>query len=172
MRRLAFIAALFIGIGFAPLAMAQNEPYVPALADIMSAAQWGHIKLWFAGKLQNWELARYELRQITPIVARKNLPTPDRAEIGRLPADSGSDPKSALWVSCGLLRRRLSGRGLGLRRLRLRLGRRLLGGLLIAAAASIGRQTNKRDGRRRRHHHQFPHIVISFAGLLPTLKLG
>lgn len=65
MRRLAFIAAFFIGIGFAPLAMAQNEPYVPALADIMSAAQWRHIKLWFAGKLQNWELARYELRQIT-----------------------------------------------------------------------------------------------------------
>jgi hypothetical protein len=37
---------------------------VPTLADIMSAAQWRHIKLWFAGKHQNWELASYELLQI------------------------------------------------------------------------------------------------------------
>jgi hypothetical protein len=42
----------------------QSEPYVPALADIMSAAQWRHIKLWFAGRQQNWELASYELLQI------------------------------------------------------------------------------------------------------------
>ena len=64
MRRLASISALFIGIVCAPLAMAQNEAYVPALADIMTAVQWRHIKLWFAGKLQNWDLANYELRQI------------------------------------------------------------------------------------------------------------
>jgi hypothetical protein len=63
MRRLAAVGALFIGIVCAPLAMAQNE-YVPALADIMTAVQWRHIKLWFAGKRQNWELANYELRQI------------------------------------------------------------------------------------------------------------
>ena len=30
----------------------------------MSAAQWRHIKLWFAGRQQNWELASYELLQI------------------------------------------------------------------------------------------------------------
>ncbi len=64
MRRLVSIAALFLSIGFAPLALAQSDPYVPALGDIMSAAQWRHIKLWFAGKHQNWELASYELLQI------------------------------------------------------------------------------------------------------------
>lgn len=30
----------------------------------MSATQFRHIKLWFAGKLQNWELAAYEVEQI------------------------------------------------------------------------------------------------------------
>jgi hypothetical protein len=30
----------------------------------MEAAQLRHIKLWFAGKAQNWELAAYELRLI------------------------------------------------------------------------------------------------------------
>lgn len=64
MRRLVSIAVLFLSIGFAPFALAQSDPYVPALADIMSAAQWRHIKLWFAGKHRNWELARYELQQI------------------------------------------------------------------------------------------------------------
>jgi hypothetical protein len=64
MRRLASIAALFLGIGLASIATAQGEAYVPALADIMSAVQWRHIKLWFAGKRQNWDLASYELRQI------------------------------------------------------------------------------------------------------------
>ena len=64
MRRLVSTAALFLSIGFAPLALAQTDPYVPTLGDIMSAAQWRHIKLWFAGKHQNWELASYELLQI------------------------------------------------------------------------------------------------------------
>ena len=66
MRRLVSIAALILsfGLGFASLAMAQSEIYVPALAEIMSTAQWRHIKLWFAGKHANWELASYELRQV------------------------------------------------------------------------------------------------------------
>jgi hypothetical protein len=51
--------------------MAQNgsnlppsESYVPRLGDIMNAAQSRHVKLWFAGKSANWELAAYELRQL------------------------------------------------------------------------------------------------------------
>jgi hypothetical protein len=64
MRRLVSIAALFLSFGLAPFALAQTDPYVPALPDIMSEAQWRHIKLWFAGKHQNWELASYELLQI------------------------------------------------------------------------------------------------------------
>ena len=30
----------------------------------MLAKQWRHIKLWFAGKQQNWNLAAYELAQL------------------------------------------------------------------------------------------------------------
>jgi hypothetical protein len=40
------------------------KPGNPRLADIMEAAQARHIKLWFAGKARNWELAAYETRQI------------------------------------------------------------------------------------------------------------
>jgi hypothetical protein len=64
MRRLAAISILLAAIFWAPLAVAQRDVYVPALGDIMSTIQMRHIKLWFAGKLKNWELARYELERI------------------------------------------------------------------------------------------------------------
>ncbi len=54
----------------APLAVAQSgtdtsvEPYVPRLADIMNALQVRHLKLYFAGRAQNWELADFEVRQL------------------------------------------------------------------------------------------------------------
>ncbi|RTL50673.1 MAG: hypothetical protein EKK40_11165 [Bradyrhizobiaceae bacterium] len=38
--------------------------YVPSLGDIMSAMQLRHFKLWFAGRLKNWDLAAYELDRI------------------------------------------------------------------------------------------------------------
>ena len=64
MRRLAVIGASLVAAVAATLAAAEDEPYVPALGEIMTSAQFRHIKLWFAGKQENWELARYELRQI------------------------------------------------------------------------------------------------------------
>ena len=42
----------------------KGESYVPGLDDIMQAIQWRHIKLSYAGKLANWELAGFELGQI------------------------------------------------------------------------------------------------------------
>ncbi|WP_456702215.1 hypothetical protein [Bradyrhizobium sp. USDA 4449] len=36
----------------------------------MNAAQLQHLKLWFAGKSKNWELAAYELRQLTDSLAQ------------------------------------------------------------------------------------------------------
>jgi hypothetical protein len=48
----------------APLAVAQQDAYMPRLGDIMGATQLRHIKLWFAGKLGNWGLAEYEVGQI------------------------------------------------------------------------------------------------------------
>jgi hypothetical protein len=43
--------------------MSRGEPF-PRLGDIMLAKQWRHIKLWFAGRQRNRELAAYELAQI------------------------------------------------------------------------------------------------------------
>jgi hypothetical protein len=68
MRRLALICAFLIGLVYTSLAVAQE--YVPALGDVMTAVQWRHIKLWFAGKLENWGLARHELRQIKPVLRK------------------------------------------------------------------------------------------------------
>ena len=40
------------------------DEYIPRLVSIMETAQTRHVKLWLAGKAQNWELAAYELRQL------------------------------------------------------------------------------------------------------------
>jgi hypothetical protein len=64
MRTIVSIILLASGLVLAPLALAQGETYVPALGDIMSAIQSRHIKLWFAGRLKNWELASFELERI------------------------------------------------------------------------------------------------------------
>src|SRR5689334_18474477 len=45
------------------------KQYTPRLVSIMSAAQKQHLKLWLAGKAKNWELAAYELRQLTDSLA-------------------------------------------------------------------------------------------------------
>ena len=36
------------------------EQYALRLGDIMNSIQWRHMKLWFAGKLRNWDLAANE----------------------------------------------------------------------------------------------------------------
>jgi hypothetical protein len=66
-----WMIGLLIAGAMTPPAIAQsslnatsNESYVPRLGDIMNAVQTRHIKLWFAGKALNWELAAYELRQL------------------------------------------------------------------------------------------------------------
>jgi hypothetical protein len=41
-----------------------DDTYIPGLGNIMQAIQWRHIKLSYAGKLSNWDLARYELGQV------------------------------------------------------------------------------------------------------------
>lgn len=67
------IGVLMLGASV-PLALAQpdlrvpssssSEQYVPRLGDIMGGVQTRHVKLWFAGKAQNWALAEFELRQL------------------------------------------------------------------------------------------------------------
>ena len=60
----ALIGALLFCLSLAPFAIAQQDAHVQRLGDIMSATQLRHIKLWFARKLQNWDLAAYEVEQI------------------------------------------------------------------------------------------------------------
>src|SRR6266705_526921 len=43
---------------------AGSEPYVPGLGEMMSLQQMRHVKLWFAGNAENWELAAYELDEL------------------------------------------------------------------------------------------------------------
>jgi len=75
MKLRASIVVLLVVFSLGPRALAQseqsnvkttptNEPSLPLLGDIMNALQTRHMKLWFAGKALNWELAAYELRQL------------------------------------------------------------------------------------------------------------
>jgi hypothetical protein len=72
MKLRGYIVVLLTVCSMMPLAIAQsndmvattNDRYAPRLGDIMNTVQSRHMKLWFAGKAQNWELAAYELRQL------------------------------------------------------------------------------------------------------------
>ena len=62
---LAAAAAVFAGLASPFMAAAQtSQKYPPRLADIMSAVQFRHSKLWTAGQRKNWELAGYELELV------------------------------------------------------------------------------------------------------------
>ena len=56
-----------------------KEPYAPGLGEFMTATQFRHAKLWFAGKENNWDLAAYEIDEITEGLdsAEKLFPTHD-----------------------------------------------------------------------------------------------
>ena len=69
MKRYGWMLALPVLMTFSASAIAQSrsersEPYVPRLGDIMIGAQTRHIKLWYAGKAGNWDLAGFELGQL------------------------------------------------------------------------------------------------------------
>lgn len=62
-----FIVAAAMAIGSAlPFMVVAQTPPKPSvrLADVMSALQSRHSKLWTAGQQRNWELAGYQLEQI------------------------------------------------------------------------------------------------------------
>jgi hypothetical protein len=68
MKRRMLIAGLAVGMSFPVLAADQSndakETVAPRLGEIMVATQLRHFKLWYAGRVGNWDLARYELAQI------------------------------------------------------------------------------------------------------------
>jgi hypothetical protein len=55
-----------------------------ALSELMTRLQLQHAKLWFAGKLGNWDLASYEARQIEAGLDMAGKMLPDPAGIGRV----------------------------------------------------------------------------------------
>jgi hypothetical protein len=56
-----------------------EERFVPRLNDMMVATQLRHFKLWYAGIVQNWSLANYELEQIRDVIADTERLFPNRA---------------------------------------------------------------------------------------------
>jgi len=40
------------------------EAFVPGLGEMMSLQQMSHVKLWFAGQADNWDLAAYEIDEL------------------------------------------------------------------------------------------------------------
>jgi hypothetical protein len=62
---LAFVCVSFPGaVAETGLNAPSSDQYVPRLADIMNLVQTRHMKLGFAGRAQNWDLARFELHQL------------------------------------------------------------------------------------------------------------
>ena len=56
---IAFMAiASLLGVGCG------QEAYAPGLGEMMSLQQMRHVKLWFAGQAENWELADYEVDEL------------------------------------------------------------------------------------------------------------
>jgi hypothetical protein len=66
------LATLCAAMMVMPIALAQSgfpgptsESYVPRLSEIMNVIQSQHMKLWLAGSAGNWDLAAFELMQLT-----------------------------------------------------------------------------------------------------------
>jgi hypothetical protein len=77
-RIVATCIALVASVLFAAAQLAK-EPYAPGLGEFMTATQLRHAKLWFAGRENNWDLAAYEIDEITEGLedAEKQFPTHD-----------------------------------------------------------------------------------------------
>jgi hypothetical protein len=84
-KRLAATALLSMGALSPVLADDQKpaplpEAYAPPLNLLMVATQLGHFKLWYAGAVQNWALADYELAQIRGGIERARTLYPNNVK--------------------------------------------------------------------------------------------
>lgn len=77
---------------------ADTKPYTPDLGDFMGATQLRHFKLWFAGRSQNWDLARYEIEQIRKSfqAAASAYPTLGDADVAGLIKTDGYGPLDSM----------------------------------------------------------------------------
>ncbi len=88
LRRIAIAVAACAAASLAALAdeqkPASGQPvYTPRLNNIMMVTQLGHFKLWYAGAVQNWQLANYELEQIRASIdiAKTLYPNSDKSDM-------------------------------------------------------------------------------------------
>jgi hypothetical protein len=84
-RRVAIAVAACAAASVAALADDQKpapaqQVYTPPLNNIMILTQLGHFKLWYAGTVQNWPLANYELQQIRAAMGLAKTLYPDSAK--------------------------------------------------------------------------------------------
>jgi hypothetical protein len=85
MKHFAAAAVLFIGASSPGLADDQKpansqESYAPPLNLLMVATQLSHFKLWYAGVVQSWPLANYELTQIRISIDRARILYPNNVK--------------------------------------------------------------------------------------------
>ena len=65
-----------------PTKAADTSSYLPSLSDLMIATiQPRHIRLWLAGKLQNWEFASYELGNLKGAFRRLSVAHPMQGNV-------------------------------------------------------------------------------------------
>jgi cytochrome c553 len=87
LRQIAIAATICAAFSLPVLADDQKpagQPaYTPRLNDIMVITQLGHFKLWYAGAVQNWALANYELEQIRASIrlAKTLFPDSDKSNM-------------------------------------------------------------------------------------------
>lgn len=67
-------------------ASAPKAGYTPVLGEFMLATQTRHAKLWFAGNVQNWDLAEYEIDELKEGLEDvvKNIPVFKDIPIGKM----------------------------------------------------------------------------------------
>ena len=84
-RIIATVIALVASVLLAA-AQSAKAPYAPGLGEFMTATQLRHAKLWFAGRMNNWDLAAYEIDEIKEGLeeAEKQFPTHDGIPVGEM----------------------------------------------------------------------------------------
>jgi hypothetical protein len=84
-RIIATMIALVASVLFAA-AQPAKALYAPGLGEFMTATQLRHAKLWFAGRMNNWDLAAYEIDEIKEGLgdAAKQFPTHDGIPVAEM----------------------------------------------------------------------------------------
>jgi hypothetical protein len=87
MGRIRFVAALcLVGSSIVTAEERPSGAYAPGLGEFMTFTQLRHAKLWFAGKAQNWDLAKYEIDELKEGLddTAKLYPTHDGIPVGEM----------------------------------------------------------------------------------------